>query len=96
VRVMAVPVSMATHGDVIVTASHSQDELARIRVIEATDYVEDVRARIKAVQTDGQQVTICMVYPPPGQPNILFISSAGTVVKLLDSEAGAAGCQPAP
>lgn len=93
VRVLAIPVPMATHGEVIVTHRDNNQELARVRVIEATDYVEDVRFRIKDVHADGLRVRVCMKDPPSDLPSLLFTSAAGVAVTLTDAESNAHECQ---
>ena len=93
VTVQAIQVPLATHGDLVITDIDSNQELARIRVIEATDYVADVRYRFNEVRADGLRVRICMKNPPADAPSPLFTSTAGVAVTLVDTDLNPHECR---
>lgn len=94
VRLLAVPVPMATHGEVVITSVNSSHEIARIRIIEATDLINDVRARAWIGQSTDLQVVVCLKDPVHAAAGPIYESSNGVIVMLVDSESGTQECAP--
>lgn len=87
VILMAVPDPPVTHGDLIVSKQGHDGELARIRVIEATDYVDDVRERLVAIKSVAPNVVqVCIKGLESSEERDVYAEPKGVKVTVSSCE----------